>query len=271
MNITRLLNIELLKFRKNAVIRMLFFLFVIFLPIAIFMGKELNNLPDFIISKDVFFVFPTIWEYMGYIGNWMVFFFLGVIAVYIFSIEVSNKTLRQSIINGLTRKEFFVSKFITILLISVFASIYYGVCTMIIGYFHTETFSLTEALNNDWAVTRFFLMSLGYLSLALFLAILIRKPGLSVFSYLIYVIVIEPVIRASAAYMKVPMEYLRFFPANVMEDLHPLPFYKIPAANFGPSTAAQYLLSYNLAIVFTILFIVLFLTGSYVLLRKKDL
>ncbi len=277
MNILRLLQIEYLKFKSNSVIRLLVILYLIFLPIAIFMGKELDELPDFILSADVFFTFPEkageqgIWDYMGYIGNWMSYFFLGVVAIYILGIEINNKTLRQSVINGLTRKEYFLSKLSTIVLISVLASLYYGLCTLGIGWIHTEGATLSQALTNEWAMSRYFLMCMGYLSFAFLIIVLFRRPAVSVFLYLSYVLIIEFGIRMTLIYFKVPPEWTKYFPMNVVEDLHPFPAFKIPAAKMGPDYIKEILLSYPESALVSSLYIIIFIALSYRMFMNRDI
>ncbi len=275
MNISKLLKIEYQKFSQNSIIRLLVILYFIFLPIAIFMAKEFDNLPEFLISQDNIFTFLedgiNIWDFMGYIGNWMVFFFLGVVAVYLVAIEVTNKTMRQSIINGLTRQEYFLSKLASITLISIIASLYYAFCTLVIGFIHTEGASLSLAFDNDWAIPRYFLMSMGYLSFALLIAVLVRKPALAVFLYLTYVLLIEVVLRYMLQYLKVPVDYTRLFPMNMVEDMHPFPMFKIPAANMGPGNIDEMLLSYTTATGGTLIYTVLFIFLAYRLFIKTDI
>ncbi len=275
MNVIKLLKIEYQKFSKNSIIRLLVLLYFIFLPIAIFMAKEFDNLPEFLISQDNIFTFMedgiNIWDFMGYIGNWMVYFFLGVVAVYLVAIEVTNKTLRQSIINGLTRHEYFMSKLASIVVISLVASLYYALCTLVIGYIHTDGASFSLAMDNEWAIPRYFLMAMGYLSFALLIAVLVRKPALAVFLYLSYVLLIEVVLRYLLQYAKVPVEYTRLFPMNVVEDMHPFPMFKIPAANMGPGNIDEMLLSYGTATGGTIIYTLLFIFLAYRLFVKTDL
>ena len=108
----KLLTLEWNKFKDNSVVRLLFFIYLFIFPILMLIFKDDNVIPQtpFFDPKDIF-RYPGIWEWLGYIGNWMVYFILGFLIVYIISIEVTYKTMRQNIITGLTRTDYFISKF----------------------------------------------------------------------------------------------------------------------------------------------------------------
>lgn len=267
----RLLKLEWSKFRKNTVIRLLITFFCLFFPACLYFGSVIPDLPALLPDKKSFFQFPAVWEYLGYAGNWMVFFFLGVCAIYIVTIEVSNKTLRQSIINGMSRNEYFVSKVLSITVLATFATLIYIVLGIGIGIYNGENFQFSDIFKNQWAFPRFFLMSFAYLNFALFLAFLFRKSGLAVFFYISYIIVIEPLMRyVIINNISNKASYTNYFPMNAAEDLMPLPLMK-----FGKNTPNNIdfdiLLNYNTASFLTIGYIILFLGLGYWLFKKNDL
>jgi len=267
----RLIKLEWSKFKKNTTLTLLFIFFCVFFPATLFFGSILpTGLPNFLPSKDSFFSFPGIWEYLGYAGNWIVFFFLGVIVIYTFTIEVSNKTLRQSIINGLTRQEVFISKLLNVVLLSAFATLYYTLLSFIIGLINTEDFSLGIAFSNEMAIPRFFLMSFSYMTFALFLAFVFRKAGIAVFFYISYVIIIEPLIRMVAKEKIYSGAYINYFPMNATEDLMPLLGAKT-TNSFPTNMDFAFLLTFKEAAIFTIIYTLIFLFISYSLFIKKDI
>ena len=265
----RLLRLEYTKFKNHSLIIILILLYTIFFPSIIFYGKEFNDLPDPLPGNIIFFKFPTVWDYQGYIGSWLVFFFLGLVAVFSVVNEVRYKTFRQNIIAGLTRKEYFLAKFYSITALSLLAALYYLLVTFIIGAIHTDGLTLSKAFDNSWAVTRYFLISMGYMSFGLLCGFLIRRSGLAILFYLIYGIAIDPAIKWLAnsylvsKFSWMPDGIVRFTPMNAMEDLMPLPLYRfvdlIPDIDFD----FEFLLSYNQAIIATILWTALFIFVMY--------
>jgi len=104
-----LLSLEIKKFRNNAVVDLFGIMFLVTMPTVIFVGKQFKDVPPPFPSTDKIFTFPGIWEYLGYVGNWLVFFFLGFIMLYIITSEVNFKTMRQNIITGLSRRDAYSS------------------------------------------------------------------------------------------------------------------------------------------------------------------
>ena len=268
-----LLKTEYLKFKKNSTVTILLAFYFIFLPFSIFLGSELkDSIPAFISNKNAFFVFPSTWDYMGYAGSWLVFFFLGVAIIYMTCNEIAYKTLRQGIINGYTRIDFFVAKFSTLVLLAVIATLYYAIITSILGYFNTEDLTLAVYLENISAVARYFLMCMGYFSLALLFAFVLRKSGLAIFLYLSYVIIIEPIIRGGYTY-SIGNKYVNYFPMNATEDLMPLPLWRFAEAlpQGKQDMDFEFLLSYPTATTLTIIYSIIFLGLAYFSFMKKDI
>ena len=268
----RLIVLEWTKFRKNTVMQLLMLFFFLFLPACMYFVSLLPDidLPSFLPNKKTFFQFPSVWEYLGYAGNWIVFFFIGVIAIYLVTIEVSNKTMRQSIINGMTRNEFFASKLLSIVVFSLVATLYYSLLSTIIGFFNTEDATLAMAFDNDWAMGRFFLMSFSYTVFAMFLAYLFRKAGLAVFFYVSYIMIIEPLLRLYLIEKFTKASWTRYFPMNSVEDLMPMPAFKY--ANAIPNEIDfAFLLDFKQATVLSLIYCALFLGISYYMFIKRDI
>jgi ABC-type transport system involved in multi-copper enzyme maturation permease subunit len=273
MNIQKyigLLEIEYLKFRKNSVIVVLSILFVIFFPFIILSGKELlSHFPPPFPSSTVLYEFPTVWDYQGYVGNWMVSILLGFFMIYTITSEVSNRTLRQSIINGQTRFDYWISKVLVMVSLSIFATIVYGLSCIILGLIHTDGYDFAIIWDNNFAMIRFFLMSMGYLSMAMLFALWIRKGTLTILVYFSYIMFIELIFRG------IHLNYFRnrsvlFYPQNIIEDLMPNPLLRIPDFLSKDQLGFKILLSYNEAIFITLGLISLFIYLSWVRFVRKD-
>lgn len=265
----QLLQLEWMKFRKNSVVQMLLWIFLLFFPSLIFIGKEesfTKNNP--FLTSDSFFKFPGVWSWLGYDGNWMIFFALGFLVVYMTSIEISYKTMRQNIITGLTRKQYFLSKVLVVLVFTVLATILYAVLGFAIGWVHTPNPTFEFAMDNDWAIGRYFLMCLGYLSFALLIGFAIKNSGLAVLTYLSYGILIEPMIRWLGHTQIWDGNSRNYYPLNAMEDLMPMPLYK--AAGYLKNLE-QMVLPYSHAAIVSAISIVLFIGLAYYIFVKRDM
>lgn len=269
--ILNLLKLEYKKFKSNSVIQLLIAMFIILMPAAILFGDQIGETPNPFISREAFFNFPTVWEYMGYAANWLSSIFLGFIAIYIVTSEITNKTMRQSIIIGMTRKEYFIGKLSFITLLSLFATLYYILITVIIGVVSAENLDTSKIFDNEWAGLRMFLMSMSYSTFGLMLGLLMRKSGFATFFYLSYVMFLESMIKLGH-YQVIPNNSMNYYPMNVTEDLHVNPFFKfldnVPQ-KFQDNDIA-YVLTHNQAMIATSIYIVIFIGLSYLILTKKD-
>jgi len=273
MTFLDLFKIEYKKFNKSAVVRLLIILYVILTPLLIFAGKKIfpadvqNGLP---FTVNMFYEYPTVWEYQGYISSWVTFIFLSFIAIHVFCSEVSNKTMRQTIINGMTRTQFFISKLISILFLSLLATVFYYITCVLIGYFHTPNPSFAKIWNNDMAGIRYFLSCMGHLSFAFLLAVLIRKSGIALFVYLAYVVMLEPGLRWLIYFKVWRTKAILYFPMNSTEDLFPMPAYKFAEA-IPDDIDIDLLIPQGQAMVVTTIYILIFLGISYRMFLKRDI
>lgn len=266
-----MLKLEFSKFIHNSVYRVIIALFILLMPSVIFLGKDVfKDPPPPIPSSKIFYEFPTVWDYQGYAGNWLVSFLLGFVAIYIVTSEVSNRTMRQNIIGGLNRKEFFFSKIWHIAFLAFGATMIYAISTMIIGLLHTDAPDLELILDNNWAIARFFTMSFGYMAFGIFIAFFIRKGTLALFTYFMYVNIIEIILMAIHAYY-FRNESRNFWPMNAMEDLMPLPLYRMSDYFVKKQYDFNIVLSYPVAFGMTVLYTSIFLFLAYRSFLKRDI
>jgi len=187
--------------------------------------------------------------------------------------EIGNKTLRQSIIIGMTRKQFFLGKLSAIIVIAFLATIVYSLSAFFIGAYHAENFSFSAAMDNNWAIARFFLMSMGYLGFGLMLGFVIRSSGIAIFFYLSYIIFIELIMRWWLHYylMDIHNNSLNYYPMNAIEDLMPNPLHKY--AEFLPRKDLDFnfLLTLEHASITSAIYIALFIGLAWWHFKSKDI
>lgn len=269
--IKSLLLLEWKKFKSNAVFRVLTFMFVVLMPLVILSVKDLfKDMPPPLPSSKEFYEFPNVWDYQGYIGSWLVSLLLGFLAIYMTSSELSQKTLRQNIITGMKRKNLFLGKILFLVTIAGVASLIYGVSSVVIGMIHTDGYDFSLIFDNNNALLRYFLMCLGYLSLAMLFVLIFKKGILAIIVYLLYMIIIEPVFMALYVY-QFKDSGRNFFPINSFEDLMPFPLYRMPDYFINKEWDFSILLTYNQAIGMTLLYTTIFTLASYLIFMKRDI
>ncbi len=264
------LQLEWKKFNKNAVFRVMAILYMIVMP-GIFLLILAIPKPE-IAEQEMksFFMFPNIWEYLGFLGNWMVFFLFGFAMILSITTEYSNKTLRQNIITGMTRRDFFLSKLTWAIALSFGATLYYMLCCVVIGFFQTDTFYLSKFLQEIDFVPRFFLMSLGFMSVAMLFGLVFRRTGLALVLYLMYNIALEPLLRYGVHMRNFKNKSMHFYPMNSMEDLVPVPFVDM-LEDFMAENKFTFLLEPTEAVITASIYTTLIFGLCYWLLQKRDL
>ncbi|MBK8563920.1 MAG: hypothetical protein IPN76_11400 [Saprospiraceae bacterium] len=263
---------EWLKQKNYVLFKLLAAAYIVFLPASLFIGKkmELGTGVPFNPAKD-FFLFPTVWEWLGYFGNWMVFFVLGFLAVLMVTNEFGNKTLRQNVIAGLHREEFFKSKLIFMSVVAFFAAIYYMVCALVIGLLHVDdTLYFSTVFKNMDYVPRYWLMGMGYMSFGLLVGLLTKRTGIALFVYLGYTMVVEPFLRWVFHLYFFKNISMSFYPLNAMEDLAPIPIIEF-ADDMLKENGFRILLTPMEAVIATVIYSSLFLFFSYKRLKNSDL
>ena len=225
----QLLKTEIKKFRSNSTITLLLIFFTALMPFVILTLKGIfKDATGPIKALSEIYDLPMIWDYQGYAGSWLVFFFLGFMVLQMFTNEVSQRTMRQNIIFGYTKKEFFTSKVVVIICLTIFATVLYAISSAVIGMIHTPGFDFELLMDNNWAILRFFISTLGTLFFALLVAVVFRRGGLSMFIYFAYPLIVEPIIRGLIIYGlikagKPSWTLMNYLPMNTIEDLMTFP------------------------------------------------
>ena len=113
----RLLHIEFQKLRysKSAkVLATLYFIILTFIALIVSIEFNIGDIKVRIADQGIF-NFPFIWHGNTWLASWLKLF-LAVVIVSMTANEYSNRTLKQNLIDGLSKKEFILSKFYTCLL-----------------------------------------------------------------------------------------------------------------------------------------------------------
>ena len=276
-----LLQLEWLKLKNLKIFRVLAILYIALMPLLILVGKAIPAVPNPIFDPASIYKFPKIFEWMAYEGNWLAFFFLGFMSLIMVTNEYQNKTLRQNIITGVSRQDYFLSKLFFVLVTCLGATLVYFIFAFIFGVVHTSDLAFGEILGDGLvAMGKYFLMCLGYMSFGLFLGLLIKRTGIAVFLYLAWVMFLELIMRWLIHFKAVenldfiPNKTMHFYPMNAVEDLTPNPFMKIGesmASNFAEQEGFSFFLSAPEAVITSIVYICIFLFFSYRILMKSDL
>jgi hypothetical protein len=224
MNPLRLLGLERSKFFPSTTFRVFIFLYAGFFSLVVLLARTVGHNMTMNANGETthplanIFNYPNNWELLACIGSWMNLFVLGTLGVFMITMEFSNKTLRQSVIFGMTRLEVAVSKLIWAVALSLGATAFY-----IILAFGGETFDGGFGLPPVGCVVGFFVQALGYLFLGNLVGLLIRQTALAVLAYLAYVIFLETACKWIFYFSVAKTRLLLFLPDQVLGALTPMP------------------------------------------------
>lgn len=208
--------------------------------------------------------FPRIWNNLTYIAGYMNIF-LAIMVIYFVCNEFSYKTIRQNIINGLSRKEFVISKLYFIVILSLGTSLLIFLLGLVLGSIHSSDVSIGEIFNNRLQfVLGYFIEVLTYLTFAFFIAFLLKKAGLAVITLLFYTMIEQIII-----WWKIPAACVKFFPLKAFGRLVHFPKIPLPEINGSGFRFQDYVAwtDTGIALLYTLILIGLILW----MIRKRDL
>jgi preprotein translocase subunit SecG len=219
-----LLRIEFRRFLPNATVRTVAVLYVVFfagslaLAHLISEGFQVNANGTTLKPLQNFLEYPKNWQILAWLGSWFNVTLLGFLGVFLITLDFQHKTLRQSILFGLTRGETAAAKSLFLPALAGAATLVYLFLGFAIGAIG-GAFSLPPL----FSLGGFFLQALGYLALGTLAGLLLRQTALAVIAYLAYVIFLESVVRWTITLALEPIRALSFLPDHVLETLAPFP------------------------------------------------
>lgn len=168
------------------------------------------------------FEFPDVWQTVSYVSSY-VLFLPGFLMVILITNEYNFRTHRQNIIDGMRRSEFALTKILLAVLFSVFASVLVFIITVVTGLIAGSSFSLTGSVY----LLYFLLQALTYTLGGLLLGTLLKRSGLSIALYLIYIGFIKNLLALLLD--KYAGGIGSYIPVKSSDELIPLPFFKAVA------------------------------------------
>ncbi|WP_290698689.1 ABC transporter permease [Lacinutrix sp.] len=275
----RLLNIEFIKLWNNKASKVLILTYFILLGfISLIASIKFNfGFFKFHAAEMGIFNFPYIWHFNAYVAAELKFF-LAIVIVSMVANEYSNKTIKQNLIDGFSKKEFVISKFVTVAVFSLLSTLYIFVLSLTLGLIFSSYTEASIIFTDLEYLIAFFVKLLGFFSFCLFVGILIKRSAFTL-GFLFIWYIFESIIRLVLFLLESTKEYAdaitQFLPLNAMSNLIDQPLSRLGAVKEIASVAGEDL-SYDYAvhwyeIVIVLVWTALFVFFSYRLLLKRDL
>jgi ABC-2 type transport system permease protein len=182
-------------------------------------GSSLN------VNRIPLYHFPDIWQNLIWVSG-LFKLVLAIMVVISITNEYQYRTLRQNIIDGMSRWEFVLSKVLTNVMLSLMSV---GMLLLIIavtGLIYTPELSAMDMLTGSEFLFAYFLEIFAFLSYALMLGVFVQRSGLTIvllmLSHMIEAIIKLNLFRES---LEPSIGWLKqFFPLESITNLVSLPF-----------------------------------------------
>ena len=281
----RLLSIEFQKIWKNKASKFLLLTYFILLSFIALIASIKFNIGTFEISiaDQGIFNFPYIWHFNTYIAAWFKFF-LAIIIVSMMANEYTYGTLKQNLIDGLSKKEFILSKFLVVGSFALASTIFVFIMSLILGYSFSSYNEFSIVFSDLEYLVAFFIKLAAFFSFCLFLGILVKRSAFAlgflfiwfVFEKISYGILKFEILNGNNKTIDFADKLYKFFPLESMSNLIKEPFTRLSFAKTiettigGQQTRRDYSVHFSeisIVIVWTFIFIL----TSYYILKKRDL
>lgn len=276
----RLLSIELQKLRYNRSARVITIVyFLLITAIALIASIEFNfGNVNFRIADQGIFNFPFIWHFNGYMAA-ILKIFLAIVIVSMMANEYSYRTLKQNLIDGISKKEFVLSKFLVVLLFSAVSTVFLFIVSMILGLSFSDYNEAGIIFSDLEYIMAYFIKLVAFFSFCLFLGVLVKRSAFAL-GFLIIWYIVEKIMYGLMKWnffkdTDIAENVSQFFPLESMSNLIVEPFTRLGAVQSAATQLGEeFTKSYDVQIVNIVIVLVwtfLFIYWSYLILRRRDL
>ena len=222
----RLFKIEWLKIKTYRTFWLLYLSFMIFSPLFFwffaykFMSSKYSDAETMTLKALAGspFIFPKVWHTASYFAG-IFFIVLGMLFILLVTNEVQYRTHRQNIIDGWSRMDFLKAKFSMLLFFVLSATVTVIIGAFIVGLLYTPAGA--DMLEGTYFVAYFALMATAYLMVAYLISILVKRTGLSIIIYFVFVVIVDNLLWLALTINGSQAGY--FLPMETVDSLVPNP------------------------------------------------
>lgn len=203
MNILRSFQLEWLKMKHYRIFWVLFGMYLLSIVVvasfgAFFLqwlkskGMDFNGIDPTILP---IYDFPDIWQNIAWLAAFLKIFpaFIVIISV---NNDVTYNTLRQNVIDGISKKEYLLSKFALVLFLALSGTIMVFVMGLLTGSIYSNTYAIGAMFKDLEFLFAFFYQVVTYCMLAFLLSLIIKKSGFVIVALFLYTLMFEPILGA---------------------------------------------------------------------------
>jgi ABC-2 type transport system permease protein len=214
----------------------------------------------FNINRVPIYHFPDVWTNLIWVSG-LLKVVLGIMVIISVTNEFAYRTLRQNVIDGLSRWDFLLSKILTNVLLSLLSVALIFIIGLVTGMIYSPSLEFSKMITDVEFFLAYFMEIFFFLSYALMLSMLIQRSGLTIIVLLLSKMVEIIILAKVDNYLP---EVVPYFPMQSIWDLVPIPF---------PRYAFQEIQDYisPLTVVIVAAWTFLFNYFSYLKLKRSDI
>ncbi|MCF6351327.1 MAG: ABC transporter permease [Flavobacteriaceae bacterium] len=276
----RLLQIEFIKLKNSKGSKLLiiiYFLLLTSISLIAAIKFDIGQI-KFYLAEQGIFNFPYIWHFNTFMAAFFKLFLVLVI-VSMTANEYSNRTIKQNLIDGLSKKEFILSKFYMVFTFALISTLFIFVISLILGLMYSDFKELSIIILDLEYMVAYFVKLLGFFSFGLFLGILIKRAAFAIAAMFVW-FVMESISLGLLKWKfnndpEKAENIIQFFPLYSMSNLIEQPFGRLKAVK-AAANQLKTTIEYDYAIhwheiAIVLVWTFLFTFFSYKLLQKRDL
>jgi len=212
------------------------------------------------------FAFPDVWQTVSWNSS-MLFVIPAILIITLNTNEFTYRTHRQNIIDGWSRGRFLGVKLIEVLLLSILTTIFVLLTALAFGYIGNKAPEGVSIWKGSRFLLFYFVQMFSYSLIAFLLSVLIKRAGLAMGVFFIYMIAEQVLVGILRNVYKI--KAVDYLPEEVTDRLIPVPFIKKIITAPPEALSWENHIPVYLAVAFLYICIYCLVTGRYFL--KSDL
>jgi len=277
----RILNIELQKLWKNRASKVLiltYFILLSFIALLASVNFKIIGV-DFRLADQGIFNFPYIWHFNTWIAA-ILKLFLAIVIVSMMANEYTYGTLKQNLIDGLSKREFIQSKVLTVILFAFGSTVFIFIMTLILGYSFSSYTEASIVFSDLQYIGAYFVKLAAFFSFCLFIGILIKRSAFAIgfiFVWFIAEKITEGILWRFVFSTKEELDkIMQFFPLESISNLikEPISRFQVYKALENQVAGQVNMKDYSVhwyQIVIVLVWMAFFIFMSYRTLKNRDL
>lgn len=224
----KILRVEWMKVKNYRTFWVLLAITIAIVPACSYAAYNLmNNSFPKVNGKSILgspFAFPDVWQTVSW-NSTLTFIIPAILIITLTTNEFTYKTHRQNIIDGWNRGQFIGVKLIEVGLISLLSTVVVMLTALGVGYFGNKVPDGVSVWEGFRFIPFYFVQMLSFSMIAFLLGLLIKRAGLAISIFLMYMLVEDIVVLVFLGHYK--LEGMEYLPEEVTDRLIPQAYFKV--------------------------------------------